>query len=574
MKKREGHVNILLEAYGAAIDMEKQKREGQPANLRPQSMNLQFTTPTELPDPAPAIQNTSKGAGEEEMRAVPGGETDQRTLYPTLADDLPVLTNSSAPPPYMTHSQPPNETMHQHTMVTMAPPTDESRMTREGPAVLHQHPLLTIRNGPVSIAYSGPMYKTAGDNGNGDLRRKRRTPGKWTEEVIDGRSGPAAIIGGEPLDPSMNSRRRHRDEEPGRTVRSIPRQGGIREKYEEESWNREDYRKGEEARYEEMLSDTEDKSPSNREAHTRARYQERGEDDRVRDWTMDPDSLGYRMESRRRGREIEEADQEDNRQDQEREPNTRQDIVPGQKSDRRTWIQGESSLRTWCDMEEEAPRDDREDTYRENQVAGKSQTLRLGTRVKRLPPPSVTHHSMATRSRRSDPQAMGYTPNPRTSSQYNTPNRDRTTDCPASRTRPCRPQPYTMEDFMAPLLTDGVGRAVYTPWGHRDMTTLANSLPPLSAGAGAWIRKFETETSGDNLGIGDVRAIIGRAHGARQTIELERMAGTTNLADRTPLDAYRNHLWICLRELFPANTKKAGISNIHIKPEENIYQYI
>ncbi|KAK0132327.1 hypothetical protein N1851_032800 [Merluccius polli] len=289
------------------------------------------------------------------------------------------------------------------------------------------------------------------------------------------------------------------------------------------------------------------------------------------------------MESGRRGREIEEADQDDNRQDQEREPNNRQDIIPGQRSDRRTWTQGESSLRTWCDMEEEPPRDDREDTYRENQVAGKSQTLRLGTRVKRLPPPLVTHHSMTTRSRRPDPQspitsdhpqAMGYTPNPRNSSQFNTPNRDRSTNHPASQTRPCRPRPYTMEDFMAPLLTDGVGRAVYTPWGHRDMTTLANSLPPLSAGAQAWVRKFEKETSGDNLALGDVRAIISRVHGARRTIELERLAGTTNLADRTPLDAYRNHLWDCLRELFPGDMKKAGISNIHITPEENIYQYI
>ncbi|KAK0139104.1 hypothetical protein N1851_024331 [Merluccius polli] len=131
-----------------------------------------------------------------------------------------------------------------------------------------------------------------------------------------------------------------------------------------------------------------------------------------------------------------------------------------------------------------------------------------------------------------------------------------------------------MEDFMAPLLTDGAGREAYTPWGHRDMATLADRLPTLTAGALAWIRKFKAETAGDVLALGDIRAIIGRSHGTRQIIELERLTETANLVDRTSFDRYQNLFWGCLRELFPANTKKAGISNLHIKPEENIYQYI
>ena len=127
---------------------------------------------------------------------------------------------------------------------------------------------------------------------------------------------------------------------------------------------------------------------------------------------------------------------------------------------------------------------------------------------------------------------------------------------------------------MAPLLTDGAGREAYTPWGHRDMTTLANHLPPLTAGASAWIRKFETQTIGDVLALGDIRAIIGRTQGIRQFVELERLTKTANLVDRTPFDRYWNLFWGCLRELFPANRKKAGISNLRMKPEENVYQYI
>ena len=102
---------------------------------------------------------------------------------------------------------------------------------------------------------------------------------------------------------------------------------------------------------------------------------------------------------------------------------------------------------------------------------------------------------------------------------------------------------------MAPLLTDGAGREAYTPWGHRDMTTLAKLLPSRTAGASAWIRKFETETIGDVLALGDIRAIIGRTQGIEQSVELERLTETANLVDRTPFDRYRNLFWGCLREL-------------------------
>ena len=141
-------------------------------------------------------------------------------------------------------------------------PIDESRMTREDPAALHQYPLLTIWNGPVSIAYSGLTHTKTGDNGEDDQRRTRRTSGKWTNEVIEGRSGPAAIIGGEPLGPPMIPRRRHQDEGHGRTVRPTLRQGGTREQYEEESWHREDYWREEENRYHDKYRDIEEESQS------------------------------------------------------------------------------------------------------------------------------------------------------------------------------------------------------------------------------------------------------------------------------------------------------------------------
>ena len=127
---------------------------------------------------------------------------------------------------------------------------------------------------------------------------------------------------------------------------------------------------------------------------------------------------------------------------------------------------------------------------------------------------------------------------------------------------------------MAPLLIDAEGRAAYTPWSHRDMATLVARLPTLTAGASAWIRRFETETSGDLLTLGDIRAIIGRAHSARRIIELETLTKTEALPDNTPFDAYRNLFWESLRALFPTDAGRVGISGLTIKPEESIFQYI
>ncbi|CAL8270177.1 unnamed protein product [Gadus morhua 'NCC'] len=68
---------------------------------------------------------------------------------------------------------------------------------------------------------------------------------------------------------------------------------------------------------------------------------------------------------------------------------------------------------------------------------------------------------------------------------------------------------------------------------------------PLANAHGRSLRldqRFETETPGDLLTLGDIRAIIGRAHSARRIIELETLTKTEALPDNTPFDAYRNPL--------------------------------
>ncbi|CAL8394691.1 unnamed protein product [Boreogadus saida] len=73
-------------------------------------------------------------------------------------------------------------------------------------------------------------------------------------------------------------------------------------------------------------------------------------------------------------------------------------------------------------------------------------------------------------------------------------------------------------NLIAPLMTDAWDRETFSGYGHRERLTLSYRLPTITAGAVAWIRAFEEETAGDVLAMGDVRALIGRAHGSDKRI--------------------------------------------------------
>ena len=228
---------------------------------------------------------------------------------------------------------------------------------------------------------------------------------------------------------------------------------------------------------------------SNQDAHYRARHQERGDDNRLRDQMMDPDEEGCRMESTRRVSEIEESDRERNSRDHDIgigagcvTPRTlRGDIVPKQRSTYRSWTLNRSPLRTGCDIGDVRPKEDQGGLLDK----GQSQTFKLDARVNELPPSADISQSMMTRSRTLDPQGLitldcsltkGTASNISTPAQFDT-SKAVTIERLTGLTGSGGPKPYTAEDFMAPLLTDGEGREAYTPWGHRDMATLANHDP-------------------------------------------------------------------------------------------------
>ena len=241
--------------------------------------------------------------------------------------------------------------------------------------------------------------------------------------MIEGRSGLGAIIGGEGTRPPMFSRGRHQDKEPGRIVRPTARQGGTRGIYEEDSW------------YEEKCCDTEEEPQSNREAHARAGYQQREDEDREHEWITYLIKKELAMEARRYSwygnKKEEEMEQDRNRRDQERrtEPgqNTyhtlREDTTPARRSEYQTQTRSETPLPIRHEEKGGAHRNIGEDNYRESRERRQSPSPCLGTRFHEPLQLAETQHSMATSSKKFDslvpttsdkPQSMASAPDPGT----------------------------------------------------------------------------------------------------------------------------------------------------------------
>ncbi len=58
-----------------------------------------------------------------------------------------------------------------------------------------------------------------------------------------------------------------------------------------------------------------------------------------------------------------------------------------------------------------------------------------------------------------------------------------------------------------PLVTKAIRRTQYEPWSFTDMVGLAGRLPDLTEGAGKWLTKFKESTAGQQLALGDIKAI-------------------------------------------------------------------
>ncbi|MPV02332.1 hypothetical protein FVA96_24355, partial [Escherichia coli] len=125
-----------------------------------------------------------------------------------------------------------------------------------------------------------------------------------------------------------------------------------------------------------------------------------------------------------------------------------------------------------------------------------------------------------------------------------------------------------------PLLRKANGQREFVPWSHRDMEALEKGLPPLGEGANPWIRLFEKYTIGDELALGDMRALIARLEGTVNLRALEVRTGTTNDDNEAPFDKVRGVFWATMRNIWPTKPSMSIPMGLSMKQGEDMSQYV
>ncbi|KAI9543770.1 hypothetical protein NQZ68_008818 [Dissostichus eleginoides] len=87
------------------------------------------------------------------------------------------------------------------------------------------------------------------------------------------------------------------------------------------------------------------------------------------------------------------------------------------------------------------------------------------------------------------------------------------------------------------------GQHVYQPFAHRDVDALIGKLPPLSAGANAWINAVERHTAGETLCLGDIKVLVTRCEGLHACNQFLDTAQVANRVDTLPLSQCRTAMW-------------------------------
>lgn len=114
----------------------------------------------------------------------------------------------------------------------------------------------------------------------------------------------------------------------------------------------------------------------------------------------------------------------------------------------------------------------------------------------------------------------------------------------------------------------------YQPWKMTDLTTLMGQMPSLHGGASAWLLQLQTLTSGLQLCLGDMKALLARAtdHGTMEALMTAADLGWR--APTLPIDHFRTRLWEVLRRAYPTERNHATLSSFTINPGEQPAAYL
>ncbi|KAK9532021.1 hypothetical protein VZT92_010466 [Zoarces viviparus] len=117
-------------------------------------------------------------------------------------------------------------------------------------------------------------------------------------------------------------------------------------------------------------------------------------------------------------------------------------------------------------------------------------------------------------------------------------------------------------------------RVQFVPFGFADMTSMVQQLPSLHAGADPWIELTEALTAGQQMAVGDLRALLSRCLDPTQCAALLHLAGAGVAPDATPFDQYRTALWQQLRTKFPTPVNQGAVAAFIWAPGESPPLYL
>ncbi|KAK2829231.1 hypothetical protein Q7C36_017221 [Tachysurus vachellii] len=129
-----------------------------------------------------------------------------------------------------------------------------------------------------------------------------------------------------------------------------------------------------------------------------------------------------------------------------------------------------------------------------------------------------------------------------------------------------------------PLIVKGQ-QIHYVPWTFMDVTGLVKRLPSVCEGAQKWITKFEEQTMGQSLALGDLKVILCQTVGKAKMIEMFGLAGlgkeaNDSRADGITFGPFRNRLWEQLREAYPTKADPGNVEKLKLDEEEGVAQFI
>ncbi|KAK3545254.1 hypothetical protein QTP70_002535 [Hemibagrus guttatus] len=119
----------------------------------------------------------------------------------------------------------------------------------------------------------------------------------------------------------------------------------------------------------------------------------------------------------------------------------------------------------------------------------------------------------------------------------------------------------------------------YVPWSFLDLTGLIGRLPSICEGAQKWITRFEEQTMGQMLALGDIKAILSQSLGKAKMIEIFQNVNLKKEAEGQIYDPrsfgpHRNSIWHSLRDAYPTRADPGRVEKIKREEDESVAEFV